>query len=381
MRCARRSRATSKWRAGSSARERSRRRARRRRRLRDPRLWLGIAITAATLALAARGVDFRTLLHDLSRADLPLLVGSLVPDPSADALGARAALAPSDQRRSAPTTRGALFRATAVGALANNVFPLRIGEVVRAFYLARETRAGTAAIFGTVVLERGIDGVAVVALALVIFGARGGPDAGALAVGAPAAGGRRAAARRGSCGSASRPSRWCASMRVALGMARGRAWPAPVERLIRRMAEGLGSLQGGRHLWWVAWHSVVIWTVLGIAPFLIAMRGARHRPRLAVERTLSAGFVTLTAVGDRGRVALGARLPRALPPGRARGAAALRGRPRSSPWRSGRSPTPSSGSPRTGVGLAVLRCRGTRLDELADAASVDADQVPSQRRR
>ena len=35
------------------------------------------------------------------------------------------------------------------------------------------------------VLERGIDGVAVLAMALLIFGARGGPDAGALAVGIP----------------------------------------------------------------------------------------------------------------------------------------------------------------------------------------------------
>jgi hypothetical protein len=31
----------------------------------------------------------------------------------------------------------------------------------------------------------------------------------------------------------------------------------------------------------------------------------------------------------------------------------------------------------TGIGLAVLRYRGTRLDELADAASTDAGQVPS----
>ena len=31
----------------------------------------------------------------------------------------------------------------------------------------------------------------------------------------------------------------------------------------------------------------------------------------------------------------------------------------------------------TGVGLAVLRFRGTRLEELTEAASADDDQVPS----
>ena len=157
---------------------------RRRRRLRDPRLWVGVVITAATLTLAARGVDFRTLLHDLSRANLPLLVVLSVPIYLLT-LWVRALRWRHLTNAVCATSRGALFRATAVGALANNVFPLRIGEVVRAYYLARETSGGTAALFGTVVLERGIDGVAVVAMALVIFGARGGPDDGALAVGSP----------------------------------------------------------------------------------------------------------------------------------------------------------------------------------------------------
>ena len=141
---------------------------RRRRPLRDPWLWFGVAITAATLALAVRGVEFRALLHDLSRANLTLLVGVSVPIHLLT-LWVRALRWRHLTNAVCATSRGALFRATAVGALANNVFPLRIGEVVRAFHLARETSAGTAALFGTVVLERGIDGIAVVALALVIF--------------------------------------------------------------------------------------------------------------------------------------------------------------------------------------------------------------------
>ncbi len=60
---------------------------------------------------------------------------------------------------------GPLYRAVAVGFMANNLFPLRMGEVVRAWYLARETGVSTAALFGTVILERVIDTVAVIALA------------------------------------------------------------------------------------------------------------------------------------------------------------------------------------------------------------------------
>ena len=49
--------------------------------------------------------------------------------------------------------------------MANNIFPLRMGEVVRSWYLARETGASAAALFGTVILERVIDTVTVIVLA------------------------------------------------------------------------------------------------------------------------------------------------------------------------------------------------------------------------
>ncbi|MCX5738350.1 MAG: lysylphosphatidylglycerol synthase transmembrane domain-containing protein [Proteobacteria bacterium] len=287
-----------------------------RRRFRDPRLWVGIAITFGTLSLAARGVDVRTLLHDLSRANLPLLIGLSAPIYLLT-IWVRALRWRHLTNPVCDASRGALFRATAVGALANNVFPLRIGEVVRAFYLARETRAGTAALFGTVVLERGIDGIGSV-------GGRG---------------------------------------------------TAPVERLIRHMAEGLGSLRGGRHLWWVLWHTVVIWTVLGVAPFLAAML-ALGIDLGSFERNLSAAFVTLTAVG------IAVALPSApgfVGPYHLAAREALRrfGVTEELALALGTLAHAVFWLTTTGIGLAVLRYRGTRLDELADAASTDAGQVPS----
>jgi hypothetical protein len=55
--------------------------------------------------------------------------------------------------------RSTLVRGQAVGFMANNVFPLRVGEVLRAWYVARETNASGAQIFGTAHPERGIDTV------------------------------------------------------------------------------------------------------------------------------------------------------------------------------------------------------------------------------
>ena len=349
---------------------------RRKRRLRDPRLWLGIAITGATLLLAARGVSFPMLWHELSRANLPMVVGLSVPI-YALTLWVRALRWRHLTNPVCDASRGVLFRATSVGALANNVLPLRIGEVLRAFYLARETSAGTAALFGTVVLERGIDGIAVIAMALVIFGARGSPDAGALAVGTPLVAGA-ALPLAGVVWLRVAPGQVVGVTRLVLGFL-GQRRTASVERLILHMAEGLGSMQGGRHLWWILFHSVAIWTVLGIAPFLVAMQ-ALGIDLGSLERQVSAAFVTLTAVG------IAVALPSApgfLGPYHLAAREALRrfGVTEELALALGTLSHAVFWISTTGIGLAVLRFRGTRLDELADAASADADQVPSQGRR
>lgn len=267
---------------------------RRRRRWRDPRVWLGIAITVVTVWLALRGVDFATLARDLARADLPLVVAVSVPAYLLLVwLRALRWRCLTDAIEPLPT--GALFRATAVGFLANNVFPLRIGEVVRAWFLARETSLRIAPAFGTIVLERVIDGVVVVMMALAVFGMRGSRGGDALAVGLPLVAGALVPLG-GVLLMRFAPDRAAALARtLARSFLPARAGAA-VESLVRRTAEGLASLQGGRHLWWVAFYSVVIWLVLGLVPFLagFAALGIEFR---STPRALAAAFVTQTAVG------------------------------------------------------------------------------------
>ena len=54
-----------------------------------------------------------------------------------------------------------------MGYLANNVLPARLGELVRAHYLGRRTGVSRSAILGTIVVERVVDTLVVVAIASV----------------------------------------------------------------------------------------------------------------------------------------------------------------------------------------------------------------------
>ena len=108
----------------------------RRSRWRDPRVWLGLALTGFFLWLVMRDVPFDEVARDIARARWGPLLGLSIPA-YLMAVYLRALrwrhLTDPIQRIST----GPLFRAVAVGFMANNIFPLRMGEVARSWYLAR----------------------------------------------------------------------------------------------------------------------------------------------------------------------------------------------------------------------------------------------------
>lgn len=201
-----------------------------------------------------------------------------------------------------PLANAPLARANAVGFMANNLFPLRMGEFVRSWYLARETGVSATAVFGTVVLERVIDTVAVLALVLLVIplragGADEGLERGALLL-VPFA------------------------ILPVVGLYALRRWPAHVERIavavlrpfpgrvseraarmLHRFAEGLGALRGGRHLWWIAIHSAVIWLGLSVVPILAAF--------LALGIEMPAGQAILAAWTTQAAIGVAVALPSA----------------------------------------------------------------------
>jgi uncharacterized protein (TIRG00374 family) len=190
-----------------------------------------------------------------------------------------------------------LFRAMSVGFMVNNLFPLRVGEVARAWYLSRETGAPAAALLGTVILERVIDTLVVVAMAAVVLAlgdfARAGVDSTALVVSlvvlavVPIAGvvALRVAPR--------------GTVRVFVVVAR----PILPERTLSwaegqlgRLVEGLGALRGGRHLFWLTWHSIWIWIGASVVPFYVAIVALGIDLGSAWVR-LEAAYVVLVFVG------------------------------------------------------------------------------------
>jgi uncharacterized protein (TIRG00374 family) len=263
-------------------------------RWRDPRVWLGVAFTVIFVWLALRDVPFAEVGRVIARANWLVLFGISLPAYPVllwfRALRWRHLTDPIQ-----PIGKGPLVRAVSVGFMANNIFPLRMGEVVRCWYLSRETGASGAALFGTVILERVVDTVCVIFMVFLVIAIWGGGGEGELAWGAflllPVAilpivslAILRAA-----------PDRVLALVAVVL-----RPFPDRlaelVNGLLRRFSEGLGALSGGRHLFWVAVHSVIIWLVISVFPIVAAFLS------LGIEfdspfQALGAAWVTQAAVG------------------------------------------------------------------------------------
>jgi uncharacterized protein (TIRG00374 family) len=129
------------------------------------RVVLGIIVSLVFLGLALRGQDFPALGAALRAADywwlLPAIAvyfcGVVV-----RALRWATLLAPV--RR---LTWRQLFPAVAVGYMANNVLPFRTGEVVRAYAVSRQFGVSKTATLATIVLERLLDGMTMLAFILV----------------------------------------------------------------------------------------------------------------------------------------------------------------------------------------------------------------------
>ncbi len=270
--------------------------AKKRPRWRDPRIWIGILITVACIWLALRDVSFSEVASHMSKANLLLLFALSAPAHFI-AIWVRALRWRHLIEAIEPVDRMPVFRATAVGFMANNIFPLRVGEVIRAWYLARETQASGTALLGTVIVERIIDAAAVASLGIVVLGGRGIRLEGVefLAFATPLLGGLAALLVFFSFLGRS-PDR---AIRLATALLPPFVTPAVRDRIeggLRHISAGLGSLRGGAHLFWIAAHTAVIWLILTVIPFLVGFH-ALGIEFDSPETTLAAGFVTLVAVG------------------------------------------------------------------------------------
>lgn len=267
--------------------------------VRDWRFWLGLAITLVSVWVSVRGIPVGEVVAAMQRANFWALLFLSAPfyvlSVYLRALRWRHLTDPIVR-----IDTGALFRASSIGFLANNLLPLRMGEIVRSVTLANEVGVSRSAILGTVVIERVLDVVAVLLLAAASLSWVGGHSdaAGILQEGsilllpvglAPLA------------------------MLFALRMApdpiiAGLLWclrPAPArvseisEHVLRGFSDGLGALGRGGHLFWIAFHSLTIWLVASTGPMLIGFWA--FGPEVVSFETpgeaLMTSWVLLAAVG------------------------------------------------------------------------------------
>jgi len=152
------------------------------------RAAVGAAISIVALWLVLRGVDLARTGEVLARADLRwvgLAAAFLATDLVLRALRWQRLLRPI-----ATVRYTSMLGYLLVGYLANNILPARLGELVRSHYLGDREGISRASALGTVVVERVVDLVAVVAIAsaaLLVLSVRG-VVASAVLVGAGVAG-------------------------------------------------------------------------------------------------------------------------------------------------------------------------------------------------
>ena len=152
------------------------------------RAVIGAAISVVALWFVLRSVDLARTAEILGRADLrwvAFAAALLTLDLSFRALRWQRLLRPIAAIRYLP-----MFGYLLIGYLANNILPARLGELVRVHYLGDREGISRASALGTVVVERVVDLVAVVAIAsaaLLVLSVRG-VVASAVFVGAGVAG-------------------------------------------------------------------------------------------------------------------------------------------------------------------------------------------------
>lgn len=136
---------------------------------------LGIVISAGFLYWAVRGVHVGDILSQVSRANPVLFAASvLIVTLTFPARAVRWRLLLAAATRTMPPL-GAVWHATAIGFMANNVLPARAGELARAYAGSKLVGLPVSTALSTIAVERVFDGVVVVVLLALGIAAPGFP--------------------------------------------------------------------------------------------------------------------------------------------------------------------------------------------------------------
>ena len=125
---------------------------------------IGIAVSVGLLAWALRDVSLKDVLRHLTAAHAgPLLIAVVLATLTFPLRLVRWRLLLRDERGE-PYPPAPLWHAIALGFMANNLLPLRAGELIRAYTAARLAPARFTTVISSVAVERIFDALTVVAL-------------------------------------------------------------------------------------------------------------------------------------------------------------------------------------------------------------------------
>ena len=230
--------------------------------MRSWQLWLGVLISVCFLWVALRGLQLAEVLQVLATARLVWLL----PGVAAYMLGLwvrtwrwRHLLRPVQDVRV-----GVLFPVVAIGYMGNNIYPARIGELLRAYILKRKCGVAASATLATVVVERVFDGV--VMLGFVMFNL---PALAAVAGDSGFVGSIQAVALWGALAfgvalalfvaAAIFPEPAARGVQAVLAQLLPQRWQARAGGLVERFLGGLAALRSPREALLVLLASLAIW--------------------------------------------------------------------------------------------------------------------------
>lgn len=270
--------------------------------------WLipiGGLFTLVSLYVAFRGTNFGEVLASLKDVGplwaFPVLGGTML-SIWIRAYRWKVMLTPVKEISTSKT-----YVATMIGFMANNVLPMRLGELVRAYSIGRISGISKSSAFATIVVERGFDLFAVL-LFLGVMLLRHSFSTWVRVAGYTALG-------------------VCVAMFVAMGLfhwkreatVRGfgrmmRRLPAPIalraQDLLQRFLDGLEVLSKGHHLVWIVFLSILTWLAMALGFYFCGLAFGLELPwdasivmvvvcSLAVMLPSGPGFVGTFEVGAR----------------------------------------------------------------------------------
>ena len=127
--------------------------------------WVGVALSALFLFLALRGLKLDEFWRDLQQTNLWWLIPAIAI--YFVSVAVRAWRWGYMLRPFKKISLGRMYPVVVVGYMGNNIYPARIGEILRAYTLQRNEGVPIATSLATVFMERLIDGIVMVGFVLV----------------------------------------------------------------------------------------------------------------------------------------------------------------------------------------------------------------------